>query len=77
MLMICMMTPANALIYGTFLNVSLASFAIVNKVSTVFVVVDSTYRRSMVDEMAIEGAGGTMGTPWATMVIHEVCNPTV
>jgi hypothetical protein len=75
--MICMTIPANALIYGTFLNVSLASFAIFNTVSTVFAVVDSMYSRLVVDGMAKEGAGGTTGIPWATIVIHEACNSTV
>jgi hypothetical protein len=27
--------------------------------------------------MAKEGVGGTTGMPWATIVIHEACNPTV
>jgi len=72
-----MTIPANALIYGTFLNVSLASFAIFNTVSTMFVVVDSMYSRLVADEMAKEGAGGTTGIPWATIVIDEACNPTI
>jgi len=72
-----MTIPANALIYGTFLNISLASFAIINTVLTVFVVVDSIYSRLVVDEMAKEGAAGTTGIPWATVVINEACNPTV
>jgi hypothetical protein len=42
-----------------------------------FVVVDSMYSRLVVDEMAKEGVGGTTGMPWATIVIHEACNPTV
>jgi len=62
--MICMTIPANALIYGTFLNVSLASFAIFNTVSSAFVAVDSMYSRSVVDEIT----GGTSGIPWATIV---------
>jgi hypothetical protein len=66
MLMICMIIPANALIYGTFLKASLASFAIFNTVSTVLVAVDWTHSRLVVDVMAIEGAGGTTGTPWAS-----------
>jgi hypothetical protein len=28
------------------------------------------------DVLAI-GGGGTTGIPWATIVIHEACNPTV
>ena len=65
--MICMMIPANALIYGTFLNVSLASFAIFNTVSTAFVAVDSMYSRLVV--------GGTSGIPWVTIVFlcSRVC----
>jgi len=58
--MICMTIPANALIYGTFLNVSLASFAIFNTASTAFVAVDSMYSRSVV--------GGTSGIPWVAIV---------
>jgi len=64
MLMICMTIPANALIYGTFLNVSLASFAIFNTVSTAFVAMDSMYSRSVVEEIT----GGTSGIPWVAIV---------
>jgi len=56
-----MTIPANALIYGTFLNVSLASFAIFNTVSTAFVAVDSMYSRLVVDEI-------TGGTSWVAIV---------
>ena len=64
-----MMIPANALIYGTFWNISLVSFAIFNTVSTTLVVVDSG---SVVDEMA-KGAGGTSGISWATIVFLCSC----
>jgi hypothetical protein len=70
-----MTIPANALIYGTFLNISPVSFAIINTVLTVFVVVDSgEYIESTTTK---EGAAGTTGIPWATVVINEACNPTV
>ena len=76
MLMIWMTIPANALIYGTFLNSSPASFAIFNTVSTMFVVVDATYSELVVDGIAT-GNEGTTGRPWVTVVIQEACNSTV
>ena len=78
MMMIWMTIPVKALIYGTFLNNSLASFAIFNTVSTMFVVVDATYSKLVVDVVVIAaGNEGTTGNAWATVVIHEACNPTV
>ena len=77
MLMIWMTIPAKALTYGTFLNISLASFAIFNTVSAMFVVVDATQSELVVDVVIIAaGNEGTTGSPWATVVIHEACNTT-
>ena len=75
--MICITIPANALMYGTFLNISPASFAIFNTVLTRSVVGDATYPPVVADRVAIRCAGGIIGSPWATIVIHEACNPTV
>ena len=78
MLMIWMTIPAKALIYGMFLNNSLASFAIFNTVSAMFVVVDATYSELVVDVVVMAaGNEGTTGSPWATIVILEACNATV
>ena len=77
MLMIWMTIPAKALIYGMFLNNSLASFAIFNTVSAMFVVVDAKYSELVVDVVTAGGNAGTTGNPWATVVIHEACNPTI
>ena len=71
-----MTIPANALIYGTFVNIWPTSFAIFDTVSTMFVV-DVTYSQSSVDGIATGCVEGTIGSPWATMVVHEACDPTV
>jgi len=71
-----MTIPANALIYGTFVNIWPTSFAIFDTVSTMFVV-DVTYSQFSVDGIATGCVEGTIGSPWETMVTHEACNPTV
>jgi hypothetical protein len=75
-LMICMTIPARALTYGTPVNISPASFATFDTVSTIFVVVDVTYSWWVVDGKTAECVEGTVGSPWATMVLDELSNTT-
>ena len=72
-----MMIPAKALTYGTPFNISPASFAIFDTVSTMFIVVDTTYSWWVVDGKATECVDGTVGNPWAMMVLDELSNTTV
>jgi hypothetical protein len=69
-----MIIPARALTYGTPFNISLASFAIFDTVSTMFVAVDATYSWWVVDGKATECVEGTVGSPWAMMVLDELSN---
>ena len=59
------MIPAKTLTYGTSFNISPASLAIFDTVSTMFVAVDGK---------ATECVEGTVGSPWAIMVIDELSN---
>jgi hypothetical protein len=68
------MIPAKALTYGTPFNISPASFAIFDTVSTMFIVVDTTYSWWVVDGRATECVEGNIGSPWATMVLDEPSN---